>query len=139
MGGVSPGKGGQIHLDLPVFNTVREVCILFPDTAALTAAGGRTSQAPCQRRVCARAGRRGRHYRVDRSRGTACRQRRRTHSRARHAARARGAADTKPDAARRAQLPRYHRARAVPRGHHAVQAVHEGLRGHRLQVGHAEL
>jgi len=23
-GGVTPGKGGQIHLDLPVFNTVRD-------------------------------------------------------------------------------------------------------------------
>lgn len=25
VGGVSPGKGGQEHLGLPVFNTVREV------------------------------------------------------------------------------------------------------------------
>ena len=24
VGGVSPGKGGQVHLGLPVFNTVRE-------------------------------------------------------------------------------------------------------------------
>lgn len=24
VGGVTPGKGGQVHLDLPVFNTVRE-------------------------------------------------------------------------------------------------------------------
>ena len=24
VGGVTPGKGGQIHLDLPVFNTMRE-------------------------------------------------------------------------------------------------------------------
>ena len=24
MGGVTPGKGGQIHLDLPVFNSVKE-------------------------------------------------------------------------------------------------------------------
>ena len=24
MGGVTPGKGGQMHLDLPVFNTVRD-------------------------------------------------------------------------------------------------------------------
>jgi len=24
VGGVTPGKGGQVHLNLPVFNTVRE-------------------------------------------------------------------------------------------------------------------
>ena len=24
LGGVTPGKGGQTHLDLPVFNTVRD-------------------------------------------------------------------------------------------------------------------
>ena len=24
VGGVTPGKGGQMHLDLPVFNTVRD-------------------------------------------------------------------------------------------------------------------
>lgn len=27
VGGVSPGKGGGIHKELPVFNTVKEVCI----------------------------------------------------------------------------------------------------------------
>ena len=27
VGGVTPGKGGQLHLDLPVFNTVREAVI----------------------------------------------------------------------------------------------------------------
>ena len=26
VGGVTPGKGGTRHLDLPVFNTVREAC-----------------------------------------------------------------------------------------------------------------
>lgn len=32
VGGVSPGKGGQIHLDLPVFATVREVRLRRPQT-----------------------------------------------------------------------------------------------------------
>lgn len=29
LGGVSPGKGGKTHLDLPVFNTVKEVTIMI--------------------------------------------------------------------------------------------------------------
>lgn len=29
VGGVSPGKGGQVHLGLPVFNSVQEVCRLM--------------------------------------------------------------------------------------------------------------
>ena len=28
VGGVSPGKGGKTHLELPVFNTVMEVYML---------------------------------------------------------------------------------------------------------------
>lgn len=29
VGGVSPGKGGKVHLDLPVFNTVKEVGLIY--------------------------------------------------------------------------------------------------------------
>jgi len=36
MGGVTPGKGGQIHLNLPVFNTVREaVAGVAPDVSII--------------------------------------------------------------------------------------------------------
>lgn len=28
VGGVSPGKGGKTHLNLPVFNSVKEVCLI---------------------------------------------------------------------------------------------------------------
>lgn len=29
VGGVSPGKGGKTHLGLPVFNSVKEVCVML--------------------------------------------------------------------------------------------------------------
>lgn len=29
VGGVSPGKGGKTHLDLPIFNSVKEVSYVF--------------------------------------------------------------------------------------------------------------
>ncbi len=35
VGGVSPGKGGQTHLGLPVFNTVREVVEVTGATATV--------------------------------------------------------------------------------------------------------
>ena len=35
MGGVTPGKGGQIHLDLPVFDTVKEAVSATQASASL--------------------------------------------------------------------------------------------------------
>src|ERR1041385_3223917 len=35
VGGVSPGKGGQTHLGLPVFNTVRESLVTKPDASVV--------------------------------------------------------------------------------------------------------
>ena len=29
VGGVTPGKGGSLHLGLPVFNNVKDVCLFF--------------------------------------------------------------------------------------------------------------
>jgi len=35
VGGVTPGKGGQVHLNLPVFNTVQEACKETKATASM--------------------------------------------------------------------------------------------------------
>lgn len=55
VGGVSPGKGGKTHLDLPIFNTVKEVscaitfqlirCYLF--CCFLTFTGKRSNRSRC--------------------------------------------------------------------------------------------
>ena len=37
MGGVSPGKGGKMHLELPVFDTVKEVYSTVDDEQCISA------------------------------------------------------------------------------------------------------
>ena len=70
VGGVSPGKGGSIHLGLPVFDTVAEA--------------RETTGADASRDLRAAAGRGGRDLRGDRGGDPAHRLHHRGHSRARH-------------------------------------------------------
>jgi len=43
MGGVTPGKGGQTHLDLPVFDTVKATSVESPLTRVTEIESGATS------------------------------------------------------------------------------------------------
>ena len=45
VGGVTPGKGGQKHMDLPVFNTMKD---------AVAETGADSKYRICTRRVCCR-------------------------------------------------------------------------------------
>ena len=124
VGGVTPGRGGEKHLGLPVFDTVRTRCAQTGATASMIYV-----PAPFAADAILEAADAG--IELDRVHH-------RGHPGERHG-QGEGGAARHAHAADRPELPRHHHAGRVQDRHHAGLHPQAGRDRHRVALGHADL